>query len=81
MGQTLRAARERAGLSLRKAAKQAGISHAYLIRLESGERCPSVIVAAELIRALELSGAEAQVLWKDAVTDHGRAHPSRVNRP
>lgn len=77
----LKSARIRAGLGLREAARRAGISHTYLIRLESGERCPSVIVVAELIRALSLTNAEAQVLWKDAVTDHGRAHPSRVKRP
>lgn len=80
LGPMLYAARMRAGLGLRPAARQAGISHSYLHRLEQGARCPSTIVAAELVRALNLAAEEAELLTGAAVPDHGRAHPLREFR-
>lgn len=80
LGPMLSAARMRAGLGLRQAARLIGISHTYLYRLEQGARCPSTVVAEELIRALNLAGEEAELLAGTAVADHGRAHPLRESR-
>ncbi len=73
----LGAARLRAGLRLREAARLAGISHSHLIRLETGKRVPSVTVAAAIADALRLDDAERTELFAAAVPDAGRDWPGR----
>jgi transcriptional regulator with XRE-family HTH domain len=74
----LRAARERAGLGVREAARQAAISGGYLANLEAGGRCPSQRVAELLADALGLEGDERTQLYAAAVTDAGRNSPWRA---
>lgn len=52
IGERLRTARERLGLTLDQLAEQAGLSKAHLSRLESGERQPSISALLELANAL-----------------------------
>jgi len=62
---TVRAARERAGLSLRQLGRLAGTSHSTLSAYESGDKVPTVATLARIVRAagftldLELSPAAA----------------------
>lgn len=77
LGPMLKAARARAGLGLREAARQIGISSGYLADLERGDRCPSVTVGALLFRVLCLTEDEGQVLAASVVADRGRDHPLR----
>lgn len=79
LGPVLRAARARAGLGLREAARRAGVSHPYLLRLENGTRCPSTAVVEGLAEALCLTEDERRRLAETAVDDVGRAHPLRRN--
>lgn len=74
----LKVARTRAGLGLREAARHIGISSSYLADLERGSRCPSVPVAADLHRVLQLTDYEARLLASDTVAGRGRAHPYRA---
>lgn len=50
-GDALRAARERAGLSLRELARRAGTSHSTLAAYEAGVKVPSVDTMERIIRA------------------------------
>ncbi|GAA2034572.1 hypothetical protein GCM10009839_38880 [Catenulispora yoronensis] len=77
LGPMLKMARVRVGLGVREAARRAGLSHSYLLRLESGQRCPSVAVVEGLTGALRLSDDEQFRLAESAVADAGRAHPLR----
>lgn len=52
LGRRLREARLRSGLSLRDLADRANTSASFLSRIERGQRCPSVIVAARLAAIL-----------------------------
>jgi transcriptional regulator with XRE-family HTH domain len=52
VGQRLRAARERAGLTLDQTAELSGLSKAHLSRLESAERQPSIAALLTLSGAL-----------------------------
>ena len=63
----LRRARQARGLSLRQAAREAGISAPFLSRLERAERCPRTAVAARLVRALQLHDDLADELLAAAV--------------
>lgn len=77
LSQSLRRARERAGLTLRSVAAAAGITAAYLSNLEGGRRCPSRTVAERLADALPLNDVERAAVLGGAVDDAGRDHPSR----
>lgn len=79
LGPMLRAARERAGLGQREAARRAGLSPGYVRHLEDGSRCPSRTVAEQLATTLGLDDGEQAQLYAAAVTDAGRDHPGRVN--
>lgn len=74
----LRTARQRAGLGVREAARQADLSSGYVAHLEAGSRCPSRTVAARLAAVLELDDDEQAQLHAAAVTDAGRDHPART---
>ncbi|MCU1616872.1 MAG: family transcriptional regulator [Frankiales bacterium] len=77
LGPMLGAARMRAGYRLREAARRAGINHAYLLHLETGQRVPSMAVATSLAEMLDLDEAERAQLFAAAVDDAGRSHPGR----
>jgi transcriptional regulator with XRE-family HTH domain len=55
LGEFIRAQRERANLSLRRLAENAGISNPYLSQIERGIRRPSAEILKNLARALEIS--------------------------
>lgn len=59
IGDRLRAARDRAGLTLEHVADATGLSKAHLSRLETGERQPSIAALLDLSAAL---GVPANVL-------------------
>jgi HTH-type transcriptional regulator, competence development regulator len=62
-GFLLRSLREQRGLSLREASQLADVDHAYVHRLETGEKeSPSEEVLAKLIRALKAGRREAEML-------------------
>lgn len=73
----LKAARLRASLQIRDAARRAGISPGYLADIEHGRRCPSVAIAAELYRVLALTADEVALLASVAVAGRGRSNPYR----
>lgn len=63
LGATLQYLREQRGLSLRELARLAGIDHAYIYRLENGDKeSPSTEVLAKLTRALKLGKRESDIL-------------------
>lgn len=80
VGVMLRGVRERAGLGVRETARRAGIAHTHLLGIETGRRCPSVIVADAIAAVLELDPDERALLATAAVTDAGRSHPGRRQR-
>ena len=67
LGVILETARLSRGMSVRSAAKAAGISAPFLLRLEQAQRRPSAAVAAELSRVYRLSGYEADILEAESV--------------
>jgi transcriptional regulator with XRE-family HTH domain len=74
LGRMLNEARLRAGLRGTEAARLTGVSRQYLVRLETGQRCPSVEVAERLAVVLQLTGAEAGKLMAAAAKPgRGRA--------
>lgn len=52
---TLRAARERAGLSLRELATRAGTSHSTLLAYERGKKVPSVATFVRILDACDMA--------------------------
>lgn len=65
---TLRSARERAGLSLREAAKRAATSHSALSAYERGERTPTL---ATFFHILEALGFAVRVELDPRIRQHG----------
>lgn len=78
LGPMLRAARIRAGLGLREAARAIGITHSYLIALEQGSRSPSTDTARQLTKVLQLSNEDSLAVSAASVRDRGRSHPLRA---
>lgn len=72
LGPMLNRARLRAGLRGTEAARLVGISRQYLVRLESGQRCPSVDVAERLVEVLGIDGADRVLLLEAAVKPERR---------
>lgn len=63
LGVLLQALREQRGLSLRELGQLSGVDHAYIYRLETGDKeAPSEEVLTKLIRALKLGKREAEML-------------------
>jgi transcriptional regulator with XRE-family HTH domain len=63
LGFLLRRLREERGLSLRELGQLAGVDHAYIHRLETGDKeSPSDEVLTKLIRALKAGKREAEML-------------------
>ena len=77
LGVLLQALREQRGLSLRELGQLSGVDHAYIYRLETGDKeAPSEEVLTKLIRALKLGKREAEMLRYVAThadTDSGLA--------
>ncbi len=70
--------REERGLSLRELAQLAGVDHAYIYRLESGDKeSPSEDVLSKLARALKAPKREADMLRY--LADHSSTDPGLVN--
>jgi transcriptional regulator with XRE-family HTH domain len=62
-GFLLQRLREQRGLSLRELGQLAGIDHAYIYRLEAGDKeSPSEDIVTKLIRALKVGKREADML-------------------
>ena len=55
MGIRIRELRERAGLSLRELAKQAGVDFSTIHRIERGDESPRLATQEKLAKALEVS--------------------------
>jgi len=77
LGPMLGTARLRAGLRGAEAARSIGVSHAYLVYLETGQRCPSRAVAESIAAVLDLDDAERAELFAAALDDVGRSHPGK----
>lgn len=58
IGRRVREEREKAGLSLAQLAVTAGLTKAYLVRLENQGGNPSVEVVAQIAEALDLTAAD-----------------------
>ena len=67
LAEQLRAARIRAGLSLREAAAMAGVSASFISRLERGLRAPRVDTARRVARVLGLDEGVEGWLMDEAV--------------
>jgi transcriptional regulator with XRE-family HTH domain len=71
----LAAARRRRGWPLREAARNVGVSVGTIGHLEKGRRAPSTVVAEAIIRAYDLSPADAAMLLAEAVEGAGWDSP------
>jgi len=58
LGETVRREREKAGLSLAQLAEAAGLSKAYLVKVENGATNPSVGVLGQIADALDITVAD-----------------------
>jgi transcriptional regulator with XRE-family HTH domain len=77
LGASLRKLRERRTLSVREVAKLADIDHAYIHRLESGEKTsPSQELIGKLLKALKANERDAAIVrW---LVDHADANSELV---
>jgi transcriptional regulator with XRE-family HTH domain len=63
LGVLLQHLREKRGLSLRELGQLSGVDHAYIYRLETGEKeAPSEEVVSKLVRALKSGKRDADML-------------------
>jgi transcriptional regulator with XRE-family HTH domain len=76
LGDFIRQQRERANLSLRRLADNAGISNPYLSQIERGIRKPSAEILKRLSRALEISANS--LYFKAGLIDDDFESPSVV---
>ena len=77
LGLLLQSLREKRGLSLRELAQLADIDHAYIYRLETGDKeSPSEVVLSKLIRALKVGKREADMLRY--LAQHTETHAALV---
>lgn len=77
LGPMLTAARERAGLTQRRASIAAGLGRSYVCLIEGGHRSPSRVAAQRLADVLQLTEEERGRLYAAAVTDAGLSYPAR----
>ena len=77
LGVALKTLRERRTLSLREIGQLSSVDHAYVHRLESGEKTnPSVDLVEKLLKVLKPGGRDAAlVMW---LVDHAEADPRLV---
>jgi transcriptional regulator with XRE-family HTH domain len=77
LGVLLQRLRVERGLSLRELAQLAEVDHAYIYRLESGDKeSPSEEILSKLTRALKVAKREANVLRY--VVEHSETDPALV---
>ncbi len=77
LGLLLQRLREERGLSLRELAQLADVDHAYIYRLETGDKeAPSEEVLSKLTRALKVGKREADMLRY--VAEHTETDPAFV---
>lgn len=74
---SIRQCRLDAGLSVREAARRAGISPGFWSSLESGRRAPSLGTVVGLLRTLSFTDQQMEALCMSAVVDAGRYNPFR----
>lgn len=81
-GQRVRALREQRGLTLRELARRAGVSSAYLSRLEDDYTNPKLAELRLVASALEvpLAGVTGEEHTFDEMTKRINAHPSLAGR-
>lgn len=77
LGEALRAARLKTGMSLRSTARRLGISRSFLSDMECGRSCPSTVVAERLAEVLPLDEDGRAVLDAAAVAGIGYAKGDR----
>lgn len=77
LGAALKALRERRTLSLREVSQLSSVDHAYVHRLETGEKTnPSQELIEKLLKVLKPGDRDAALVkW---LVDHGDADPSLV---
>jgi len=77
LGVALRTLRERRTLSLREMSQLAGVDHAYVHRLETGEKTnPSADLVGKLAKVLKPSDRDAEIVaW---LVEHPDADPDLV---
>ena len=73
----LKEARMAAKLTQSEAAWSVGCAASFICELERGRKAPSKVMAAEIIRAYKLDGAQSGRLLKEAVGGVGRDRPSK----
>jgi len=78
LGVALKKLRERRALSLREVGELSKVDHAYVYRLESGEKTnPSLAMVEKLLKVLKPGERDAAlVLW---LVDHAEADPRLVD--
>lgn len=78
LGVALRKLRERRTLSLREMSQLSTVDHAYVYRLETGEKTsPSEELVGKLLKVLKPTEREAEIVkW---LTDHQEADPELVS--
>lgn len=69
----LRAARQRRCWTLKSAAARIGCHYTYLWHLENSDRAPSVAMATDIIKGLELNREQAIALLSESVDGAGRS--------
>ncbi len=77
LGARLREERTRAGLSLRGAARELGVSPSFVSQIENGKSQPSVATLYSLARLLNVSIDELFAVESEAVTPEPAAAPVR----
>lgn len=77
LGAALRTLRDRRGLNVREVGKLSDVDHAYIYRLESGEKTnPSDEMVVKLLKTLKANDREATIVrW---LANHSDADPALV---
>lgn len=77
LGLALKVLRERRTLSLREFSQLAGVDHAYVYRLETGEKTsPSPEMMTKLLKTLKLNERDAAIV--DWLVEHAEANPDVI---
>lgn len=77
LGVLLQSLRNQRGLSLRELAQLSDVDHAYIYRLETGDKeSPSVEVISKLLRALKAGKRESDIVRY--LADHAATDPELV---
>ena len=77
IAQSIAEAKVLSGMSWRRLAAIANVSHPHLVLLSKGRRTPSLATAERIMAVLPMSAAEQAALRDAAVTDRGKSRPGR----